>query len=85
MNEAIIYQKLNQVFQNYFKNKDILLVPSTTADDIQDWDSFSHMELMTKVEEAFEIHIPFDEMMEFATVGDMAQFLIKAKKSIGAQ
>lgn len=47
----------------------------TNAEDIAEWDSFSHMELMTKIEEHFNCKIPFTELMDFQCIGDIIKYL----------
>ena len=75
MGEQEILQELNQLFCVFFKDKNLVISHQTTAHDINDWDSFSHMELMTSIENEFKIQIPFTEMMEFNTVGDMVNYI----------
>ncbi len=75
MSEQKILQELNQLFCGFFKNKNLVITGETTAHDISDWDSFSHMELMSKIEEHFELQIPFSVIMEFNKVGDIVIYL----------
>ena len=48
-----IYVRLNKVFQDVFDDDTIVVRPSTTAADIEDWDSLEHITLISAVERAF--------------------------------
>jgi len=67
--------ELQKVIAVFFSTTADLINTSTTAHDIHDWDSFSHMELMSKIEEHFELKIPFTDIMEFNCVGDIVTYL----------
>ncbi|MFT6746677.1 MAG: acyl carrier protein [Glaciecola sp.] len=67
--------ELQKVIAVFFDLKLEGISVDTTAHDIQDWDSFSHMELITKIEEHFKLKIPFTEVMEFNCVGDIARHI----------
>lgn len=69
----MIYQQLAEVFQVVFEDDDITLNPETTADDIEGWDSLSHVNLMIAVELKFGIEFSQKEILSFSNVGEMAQ------------
>ena len=77
MSNEEILAEINQLFIAFFKDENLIISIETTANDIPDWDSFSHMELMSKIEEHFNIHIPFTIIMEFNQVGDIVIYLNK--------
>ena len=47
MSEQEIYERLNEVFRNVFDDDDIEVEAGTTADDIEDWDSLEHINLIS--------------------------------------
>ena len=49
MNE--IYERLNEVFQDVFDDDSLTVTPATTAADIEDWDSLSHITLVDAVDD----------------------------------
>ncbi|MBS1462900.1 MAG: acyl carrier protein, partial [Ruminiclostridium sp.] len=53
MSEQEIYERLNEVFRNVFDDDDIEVEAGTTADDIEDWDSLEHINLISAVEDEF--------------------------------
>jgi len=64
-------EKLNGIFCVVFDDDEISVRPETTADDIEGWDSLSHVNLIMAVEKGFKIRFSQKEIMTFRTVGDM--------------
>lgn len=69
MNE--IYDKLNEIFKDFFDDEDIVVDSNTKASDIEGWDSLEHITLMATIEEEFGVK--FDLAKKFNNVGDMAK------------
>lgn len=66
-----ILEELNSVFRFVFKKENIKVKPETTADDINEWNSLTHMQLIDAVEQHFQCEFSFQEVMNFKDVGDM--------------
>ena len=66
-----IRDKLNGVFRRVFDNEDIDITPETTANDVDGWDSLSHVNLILAVERGFGIRFSQKELMTFKNVGDL--------------
>ena len=73
-----IYERLTQVFRDFFDDDSIVIDEDTTADDIDDWDSLEHINLIASVEQEFGIKFTMGEVQAMKNVGDMAD-LIAAK------
>lgn len=71
MNDAEIYDKLNGVFNAFFRTTTIRLHPASTTEDVPQWDSMNHVQVMIKVEEAFAVRFKHAEIAAFENVGDM--------------
>lgn len=67
-----MYNKLTEIFREVFDNPGINLAPETTADDIEEWDSLTHINLILMVELRFNIEFSQKELMGFRNVGQMA-------------
>jgi acyl carrier protein len=67
-----VMEKLTNVFRETFANNAIQLTRETTADDIEGWDSLSHVNLILAIELAFDVEFTQREIMTFGNVGDMA-------------
>ena len=74
-------EQLQQVFKKVFKNEGLVIAPNTSAKDIKMWDSLTHLELITSIEEKFNIKFSFSEVMQFNTVADIIIVLEKKVNS----
>ncbi|MBQ9484044.1 MAG: acyl carrier protein [Ruminiclostridium sp.] len=70
-----IYERINAVFRDFFDDDDIEVDASTTADDIDDWDSLNHITLMSAIEEEFGVRFTMGEVSGMKNVGEMAQII----------
>jgi len=59
--------------------KELIVLETEIEDDIG-LDSLDKVELCMELEEEFDINIPDEEMDKFVTVGDIIEFVEKAKK-----
>ena len=55
MTREEVFETLNGVFQDVFDDESIVVKEETTADDIEDWDSLEHINLIAAVEQEFGI------------------------------
>ncbi len=65
--------KLTEVFRQVFDNPQICLEPETTADDVEGWDSLSHVNLIMAVENRFNIRFNQKEVTSFKNIGDLVR------------
>ena len=66
-----ILQKLNGIFRVVFEDDSIQVSNETTADDIEGWDSLSHINLIIAIEIGFNIKFSQKELLSFKNVGDL--------------
>jgi acyl carrier protein len=71
------YDTLSEVFREVFDDNTIQLTPETTANDVEGWDSLSHVNLMIAVELKFDIEFSQREVANFANVGELADCIEK--------
>lgn len=64
-------EKLNDIFRMVFDNDEITVGPQTTANDVEGWDSISHINLILAVEQAFRVRFAKEEIPDFKNVGDL--------------
>jgi len=64
-------ERLTNVFRTVFDNDTIELKPELTADDVDEWDSLSHINLMIAIELEFDIEFAQSEIQNFANVGEL--------------
>lgn len=71
------HEQLTQVFRNVFQNNAIEITRSTTAADIDQWDSITHLDLITATEESFSIEITGFDVMGLKNVGDLLDLIAR--------
>ena len=68
-------EKLNKIFAKVFDNNTLVIEPHMTANDVEGWDSMSHLNLIVTVEKEFGIKITGAEVMRLKNVGDLLQLV----------
>jgi len=75
-----IIGQVNVIFKNELDNDDILVSNETTANDLEEWDSLSHIQLVVAIEKHFKIRFTSGEITSFKNVGEMCEAI---KKKVG--
>ncbi len=70
-------EKLNGIFRAVFDNDEINIRPEMTANDIDGWDSLSHMNLVAAVELKFKVRFALGELQSLKNVGHLADLIDK--------
>jgi acyl carrier protein len=78
MTDAEIYAELNTVFRQVLEDDSIELTPTTTAEDVEGWDSMNHIFIVVELEKRFGVKFHAAEMEELKNVGELAT-LVKQK------
>lgn len=77
-----IKERLQGIFREVFEDDEIILTEEMTADDIEDWDSLTHIQLIEAIEEEFNIKFILQEITGLSNVGE---FLEMVKRKVGEQ
>lgn len=77
MTREEVFERLNKVFQEVFDDETIEVNDDTTSEDIDDWGSFEHINLIVAVEEEFSIKIPMGKVVTMKNVGEMADIILQ--------
>lgn len=76
MTRQEIFEKLSEVFSDVF-DEDITVAAATTSADIEDWDSLTHITLISEVEDAFGIKFSMKDVLGMKDVGEMVDIIEK--------
>jgi acyl carrier protein len=75
MQSEEIYQQLSGIFADVFDDDAIVLKPAMTADDVDGWDSLTHIRLIISVEKAFKIKFSTAEVGKLKNVGEFVDLI----------
>lgn len=76
MEKAEVLCKLTAIFRTVFSNDSLVLSNELTANDVDQWDSLSHMILITEIENSFLIKFKLKELNKMRNVGNMIDIII---------
>jgi acyl carrier protein len=76
MTETDILAKLTDIFRNVFDDDTLVARPEMTANEVDRWDSLSHIDMILLVEEAFGIRIRTREIARMMNVGDLVRLIL---------
>lgn len=75
MKKKEILEKLTVIFRTSFNDSELVLNDEMSAKDVDDWDSLTHMLMISEIESQFGIRFKLKELNQLKTVGDMATIL----------
>lgn len=75
MSDQDLIARVDGVFRKVFKNEAIAVRHETTAKDIAGWDSITHLDIISGMEEEFDVEITGFEVMNMSNVGDLYDLL----------
>lgn len=75
MTDRKYLNKVQVIFRDVLDNQDIVLSRETTADEIEEWDSLSHISLVVAIEKEFGIRFALGELQRLKNVGDMIDLI----------
>lgn len=76
MERKEIFEKLTEIFQDVMDNEDIVITDSTCADDIEEWDSLTQIQLVVAIEKALGIKFNSKEITTWQNVGQMVDSVL---------
>ncbi len=80
MDRQSVLDRLTRVFRDVFDDDSVIINESTTSKDIEEWDSFVHINLIVAIENDFSISIPMDKTLEMKNVGEMISIIMELMK-----
>ena len=75
MDKQSIFDAVQQIFRDNFDDEELVITPETCADDIEDWDSIEHINLIDTVEKEFGVKFKMQEVSGMKNVGEMVQII----------
>jgi len=68
---------LHPIFRDVFDDDELIIEANTTANDIDGWDSLTHIRLVITIEKAFDLRFTAAEISELENVGEMVELIVR--------
>ncbi|MDC8445219.1 MAG: acyl carrier protein [Nitrosomonas sp.] len=73
--KAAILDQLKFIFQDTFVDSNLAFSIDTSRDDVAEWDSLSHIRLLTAIEASFDVQFDLEEIVNMTTVATIVDLL----------
>lgn len=77
MSREEIYERLNEIASDVFEEENLQLNDETTADDVDGWDSLTHLGFVNEIEIEFGIKFTLAEIRNLKNVGELVDAVEK--------
>lgn len=75
MTKEQVLAEVQDILRDLFDDEDMVVAFETVADDIEDWDSLEHINVITSIEKHFNIKFAMNEVIGFKNVGNMVDII----------
>jgi len=80
MTREELFDGVQDIFREIFDEDDIVIEDKTSSDDIEEWDSLNHINLVSAIEVEFKIKFTLGELMALKDVGVMVNLIVEKLK-----
>ena len=77
MKQADLIEQLTPIFQDVFDEDDLTLSADLTADDVENWDSLTHVRLIVAIESELDIKLNVTDIADLRNVGQLTEVIAK--------
>jgi acyl carrier protein len=70
-----ILEQLQPIFQDILDQPDLAVTRESNAQNVEDWDSLAHINLVTAIQKHFKIKFALGELQELKNVGEMCDLI----------
>ena len=71
-----VFEKLTEIFKDVMDMDEIILDETTSANDIEEWDSLSQIMLLAEIQKVFVIRFKSSDTIRWRNVGEMVDTII---------
>lgn len=70
-----VLEELQSIFRDILDQPDLILTRGSNASNVEDWDWFAHVNLVSAIEKHYKIKFALGELHELKNVGDMIDLI----------
>lgn len=68
-------EELQEIFREIFDDDELVISREMTAEDIEEWDSLTHIQLIVEIEKKYNIRFTTAEIKKAANVGEFIDII----------
>ena len=72
--------ELQDIFRSVFENPEMVITEDMSANDVEDWTSLVHMQLLATIEEKCGISFSTRDIRKMKKVGDLLDCIVKKQE-----
>jgi len=76
MTREELFKEINDIFRDVFDDDSLVITDETNSEDIEDWDSLEHINLVVAMEKRFNMKFNIKEVGNLKNVGEMADLIL---------
>ena len=80
MSRQEIFDEVQEIFRTVFDDEELEISDSTNSEDIEDWDSLKHINLVVAMEKRFQLKFDIKEVGTLKDVGEMIDLIERKLK-----
>jgi acyl carrier protein len=79
MNREEVFASVQEIFRDIFDDSALTVSNSTNSNDIEEWDSLNHINLVSAIEKELKVRFALGELQGLKDVGAMIDLIIKKR------
>jgi acyl carrier protein len=72
-----VFIRVQDIFRDIFDEHDMVIKDKTNSEDVEEWDSLNHINLVSAIEKEFKIKFTLVELITLKDVGAMVDLMLK--------
>lgn len=71
-----VFERVTDIFRDVFDDDELVILDSTNSEDIEDWDSLEHIQLIVGMEKEFKVKFDIKTVNSLENVGQMVDLIL---------
>lgn len=76
MSREEVFERVTDIFRDVFDDDELVISDSTNSEDIEDWDSLEHIQLVVGMEKEFKVKFDIKTVNSLENVGQMVDLIL---------
>lgn len=75
MTDSELLEKIQDIMRDILDLDDLVISKETSADDVEEWDSLSNINIVVAMEKEFGVKFALGELQQLQNIGEMIDLL----------